>query len=215
MLLTHKRKILCLVIIAGLAKDTLACGQPSGTEHVETVNSNQLWKSSLEIGHGRSWSARATHMRIQPTTVDGRLYIPNNLPEAWRELDRMLPRSFVRVVAARSRKEECLSGAGRSIYVLHDALVGFVFDAWLSSGQTPYSKYLDQSFNLTPLREDSDVEYALAVRSSAAAWTLCSYYNWKYSKKGASLVRIEGQLREEITRLKDQAVIGQRSREAH
>ena len=187
------------VLIVALLTAFPALSERDDSTEVQTVLSDHLWRVSLEIGKSPYWVEGSREMRIAPARHESGFLVPNDLSAAARELDRMLPKNYAEAAAKRSPGKQCLVVAGKELYVLHEALIGFIYENWLDSDRAAFSSYAYRSMNIPP-----PPNQALRTEefTDIAAWTLCSYYNRKHMRRLESEREVVSPLREEILRLR-------------
>ena len=176
-----------------------ALSERDDSAEVQAVSSDHLWRVSLEIGKSPGWVEGSREMRIAPTKYGDGFRVPNSFSAAARELDIMLPKNYAEAAAKRSPGKRCLVVASKELYVLHEALIGFVYENWLDNDRTTFSSYAYRLMNIPPppnqvLRTEEFTDIA--------AWTLCSYYNRKRWGAAESAREAAAPLREEILRLR-------------
>jgi hypothetical protein len=134
----------------------------------------------------------------RPTFEGGRPYSPSDLPDALRELDKMLPTKFVTTASA---APECLSGEPQNVLFLHNALVGYAYDAWVVQGSR-FGQYLHGTFGLSPPSPSNADGYELYAEKTAIAWALCTYYKSKHDGGSLDVESSTNELRQGLVQLK-------------
>jgi hypothetical protein len=176
-----------------------ALSERDDSAEVQTIASDHLWRVSLEIGKSPDWVEGSREMKIAPPKFGNGFRAPANLSAASRELDIMLPKNYAEAAAKRSPGKRCLVVASKELYVLHEALIGFIYENWLDNDRAAFSSYAYRLMNIPP---PPDQVLRTEEFTDIAAWTLCSYYNRKRAGTVENAREVVAPLREEILRLR-------------
>jgi hypothetical protein len=146
----------------------------AGEQSTETVQSSELWRAIIHVANKAQWRPGRRWMTITRVTEADHFYVPYDLSDAWRSLDKMLPHDYAVAAAHITSLDRCLNDTRDDIIVLHNGLIDFLAENWLENESSRYWIFFNQ---LEPsLRTTQD---RLAARRLVAASTLCSYYNWQ------------------------------------
>jgi len=121
---------------SGEKKGDVPCDGSAAPAIMSTEGENWQMDICVSDTH-KSWIPRKAEwtpnapLTIKPTRMDGARYIPRSLRDAWRELDRMLPRSFVRDRIKNSSYKRCVLDTLRPDVDPELALHNYVHYAWL------------------------------------------------------------------------------------
>jgi hypothetical protein len=186
-LLMMTRSLLAFAIVA-----ILFSRLSSAATEVEVLDPRHLWKASIVIGTGPEWIPGTSQLRISPTTMNGQPYVPYDLSDAWKELDRMLPRDFAKRMASFSyagpyvHGKTCLNDLDREADVLNGALIEYLAEHWFQESSR-FALTLQRLVDLEAHPSIISTEHGRQVEESAASLVLCGYYNWKRSGDFPSL----------------------------
>jgi hypothetical protein len=194
-----KMRNMIVTLIASLSA-AAAFAQPDLSE-VRVFGTDHLWQSNLDVGETARWDGKHRAMTISPTTASGVFYMPHDLRDAWRELDRMLPQNYILAAASLSAKA-CLANASNELIALHNALADFGYESWVAPKQSPYRKYLVRIFDFTPPSSVTAVEYDREVGKSAMGWTLCYYYQQKHDPNSFNMALARADLKQQLEKLR-------------
>jgi hypothetical protein len=145
-----------------------------------------LWKTSIFITQGKpEWHQERRPLNLSPTLVDKGVYVPVDLEDAWRELDRMLPDSYKNYRQQLLRRGPCVYDAPE--YLKREiGLISFLDQAWFPAGGSRYFDKISEKFDLD-LKGVKDEyvreRYREEMAYGLAYWTLCSFdLSKKFSK---------------------------------
>lgn len=164
-----------------LALDSLLGGEGEQGYIVESVSSARLWEGAIGVAAEPRWVFGSQGMLISPSQVDGEMYVPYDLSDAWREMDHMLAKDYVSYMAAHASETCFRAETNENAKLAHTLLGGFLVEKWLNRSSSRYWNYFVTSFDfsLADFTKPAQVEFLGDMRAIAVNWTLCSFYEWK------------------------------------
>jgi hypothetical protein len=139
------------------------------TLHPASITSE--WAEFISLSNQKNWRGPGHPLRVSPTKNEGNIYIPYDISDAWRELDKMLPATYIDNIAKRFG-EDCLSSEiNDEAYQTHYYLLIFLEEKWLDQSESPLLFFLQQYFHLS-------MEQALSENNKEIliGMILCGYY---------------------------------------
>jgi hypothetical protein len=139
------------------------------------------WTVSVRIEDQANWRSGDRSIAISiPAEHRDPPYIPYDLSDAWRELDRMLPDTYAKFAADHGTDTACLSNADDKLSLLHNDLAQFLRDRWLGDGNTRLAKYFASLGDLGDPADDApNSSYRDWALTTSTALILCNFYIWK------------------------------------
>jgi hypothetical protein len=163
------------------------------------------WKGTIYLTDKQPiWKLGTLRLEVSPTTEGNVVYIPYDLSDAWRELDKMLPQSYQAVAADSSKEGGCLKNTSEEVGLLHNSLMSFLSEKWLNPSSSRFRAFfsLFLNFQMPNLSDAAKSRYDNDIAGLVTGVVLCNYYGWKASGTFPDIGPIVSTLKNEAARRK-------------
>jgi hypothetical protein len=135
------------------------------------ASTNANWKDFISVSKEKKWIGLGHPLQVTPTIVNSEIYIPYDISDAWRELDRMLPKNYIDKIAKRFGKECSSNDVGEESYQMHYYFLTFLEESWLEKSNSRLLAFFQQYFHLSNEQVLSNNNEQLII-----GMVLCGYY---------------------------------------